>query len=79
MISLGLRLEAGQQKSGRAKKTVMVSGMFVQQILTLMDKIGESNPHFARCIKPNPSNLALQLVNVPVLEQLRYGGVLLGS
>ena len=41
-----------------------------------MDTVRETEPHFIRCIKPNPENLCDVYDRPAVTEQLRYGGVL---
>ncbi|OEH75849.1 myosin f [Cyclospora cayetanensis] len=45
-----------------------------EQLHTLMETIGETSPHFIRCIKPNPQNLPDVFHRPSVNEQLRYGG-----
>ena len=42
----------------------------------LMGTLKECQPHFIRCIKPNPASQPGQLAPEYVLEQLRAGGVL---
>ena len=42
----------------------------------LMGTLKECQPHFIRCIKPNPQSQPGQLAPPYVLEQLRAGGVL---
>merc|ERR1719160_2163979 len=41
-----------------------------------MDVVNKTEPHFVRCIKPNPQNLSDVYDRPHVTEQLRYGGVL---
>jgi myosin heavy subunit len=42
----------------------------------LMGTLIQCQPHFIRCIKPNPQSRPGQLAPQYVLEQLRAGGVL---
>lgn len=65
-----------QQEAKRRRKLVTVSGEFRDQLQALMQTIGDTNPHFIRCIKPNPENLPDLFHRPSVNEQLRYGGVL---
>ncbi|KAF4705085.1 hypothetical protein FOZ63_012578, partial [Perkinsus olseni] len=63
--------------SGKSKKKLTtISGEFKQQLNELMDTVRETEPHFIRCIKPNPMNLPDVYDRPSVCEQLRYGGVL---
>lgn len=41
-----------------------------------MDSLAATDPHFIRCIKPNPLNSPDAFDRIAVTEQLRYGGVL---
>lgn len=41
-----------------------------------MGTLKQCQPHFIRCIKPNPQSKPGQLAPAYVLEQLRAGGVL---
>ncbi|CAJ1329265.1 unnamed protein product, partial [Effrenium voratum] len=61
-----------------------VSGEFRQQLQELLQQIERTEPHFIRCIKPNPKNQAFvdgdsskPFFHRPsVAEQLSYQGVL---
>lgn len=60
-----------------------VSGEFRQQLKELLQQIQSTEPHFIRCIKPNPQNQAFLpdsekpfLHRPSVAEQLSYQGVL---
>lgn len=46
------------------------------QLTSLMDIVDLTEPHFIRCIKPNPQNEPDRYDRKGVTEQLRYGGVL---
>jgi myosin-5 len=53
-----------------------VGGRFRRQLGGLMAALGECQPHFVRCVKPNPEGAPGALAPPYVLEQLRAGGVL---
>ena len=61
---------------GRKKKLLTLSNEFKDQLQLLMDTVTQTEPHFIRCIKPNPQNLPDVYDRPSVTEQLRYGGVL---
>lgn len=58
------------------KKKYTVSSEFKDQLSSLMDVVDLTEPHFIRCIKPNPQNVPDLFDRKGVTEQLRYGGVL---
>jgi len=64
------------KKAGGKKKKYSVSSEFKDQLASLMDIVDLTEPHFIRCIKPNPQNEADRYDRKAVTEQLRYGGVL---
>jgi len=66
--------EAGQDT--KKKKKITVSSEFKEQLSHLMDIVDTTEPHFIRCIKPNPENEPDRYNRKSVTEQLRYGGVL---
>lgn len=61
---------------GAKKKKYTVSSEFKEQLSSLMDIVDLTEPHFIRCIKPNPQNEPDRYDRKAVTEQLRYGGVL---
>mmetsp|Transcript_1682 Transcript_1682/g.4333 ORF Transcript_1682/g.4333 Transcript_1682/m.4333 type:complete len:1653 (-) Transcript_1682:108-5066(-) len=61
--------------SGKMKK-MTVSSLFKGQLESLMSKLSKAQPHFVRCVKPNPENLAGRFNRKTVVEQLRSGGVI---
>jgi len=63
-------------KTGSKKKRITVSSEFKDQLTSLMDIVDLTEPHFIRCIKPNPQNEPDRYDRKAVTEQLRYGGVL---
>mmetsp|Transcript_46607 Transcript_46607/g.134896 ORF Transcript_46607/g.134896 Transcript_46607/m.134896 type:complete len:1333 (-) Transcript_46607:65-4063(-) len=68
--------DTGDQKVGGKKKKYTVSSEFKDQLSSLMDIVDLTEPHFIRCIKPNPQNEPDRYDRKAVTEQLRYGGVL---
>jgi len=62
--------------AGKKKKKYSVSSEFKDQLTSLMDIVDTTEPHFIRCIKPNPTNEPDKYDRKGVTEQLRYGGVL---
>ncbi|CAE7831132.1 XI-D [Symbiodinium sp. CCMP2592] len=53
---LGNAAKEDQPKGGKKKKYT-VSSEFKEQLSSLMDVVDLTEPHFIRCIKPNPQNL----------------------
>jgi len=53
-----------------------VGSQFKEQLLSLMDKIYATSPHYIRCLKPNDQNVPDCFDRMRTTEQLRYGGVL---
>eukprot|EP00440_Ansanella_granifera_P071094 gb/GFBE01077158.1/.p1 GENE.gb/GFBE01077158.1/~~gb/GFBE01077158.1/.p1 ORF type:complete len:1701 (+),score=509.72 gb/GFBE01077158.1/:1-5103(+) len=68
--------EQAGPKAGGKKKKYTVSSEFKDQLSSLMDVVDMTEPHFIRCIKPNPQNQPDLFDRKGVTEQLRYGGVL---
>ena len=62
---------------GKGKKEAKtVSNSFRISLNSLMLKMGFCEPHFVRCIKPNPSKQPKAWDNELVMRQLRYTGML---
>ncbi|KAL6056207.1 Unconventional myosin-XIX [Balamuthia mandrillaris] len=57
-------------------KFVSVASQFKQSLNELMQTITATNPHYVRCIKPNPEKQSFLFEKPQVLHQLRCGGVL---
>eukprot|EP00927_Polykrikos_kofoidii_P024116 TRINITY_DN219_c0_g1_i1.p1 TRINITY_DN219_c0_g1~~TRINITY_DN219_c0_g1_i1.p1 ORF type:complete len:1712 (+),score=344.09 TRINITY_DN219_c0_g1_i1:102-5237(+) len=72
----GAKPAAKAPAGGKKKKLYTVSAEFKEQLNHLMDMVDTTEPHFIRCIKPNPQNLPDLYDRKGVTEQLRYGGVL---
>ncbi|CAK0853868.1 unnamed protein product [Prorocentrum cordatum] len=68
-------VQTGSRRVVAAKK-YSVSGEFRGQLRALMQRIRTTEPHFVRCIKPNPENRAGVFHRSSVVQQLRYQGVL---
>merc|ERR1719440_1844384 len=64
------------EQGAKKKKLHTVSAEFKDQLASLMDIVDMTEPHFIRCIKPNPQNEPDRYERKSVTEQLRYGGVL---
>ncbi|CAE7480335.1 XI-B [Symbiodinium pilosum] len=71
-----LNKEEPEGVAGKKKKKYTVSSEFKDQLASLMDIVDLTEPHFVRCIKPNPQNEPDRYDRKAVTEQLRYGGVL---
>jgi myosin heavy subunit len=73
-IAAQLEEEAAQVGKKKAQKTVGSS--FRASLKLLMEKLEQADPHFIRCVKPNPQKkpnlFAADIVN----EQLLYSGVM---
>ena len=46
-------------KPSRRPAAATVSSKFKEQLASLIDKIGNANPHYVRCIKPNAAKVYL--------------------
>jgi len=73
----GAAAAATAGRGGRsAFKLNSVGAQFRRQLGGLMGTLGACQPHYIRCIKPNPESQPGALAPEHVLEQLRAGGVL---
>jgi hypothetical protein len=79
---LGKELDAsGPAKGGKAKpkgkaEAQTVSNAFRKSLALLMEKMGMCEPHFVRCIKPNPQKQPKLWDLELVMRQLTYTGML---
>ena len=48
---------------------------FARQLNELMTALNATEPHYIRCVKPNPNKAPMQLYGQMTLEQLQYAGV----
>ncbi|CAK0821355.1 unnamed protein product [Prorocentrum cordatum] len=65
-----------QAAKGTKRKAQTVSNEFKESIAALMSKLKEADPHFIRCIKPNPEKKPDMFHSQLVMEQLLYSGAL---
>eukprot|EP01060_Flectonema_neradi_P030791 TRINITY_DN4540_c0_g1_i1.p1 TRINITY_DN4540_c0_g1~~TRINITY_DN4540_c0_g1_i1.p1 ORF type:complete len:1469 (+),score=315.34 TRINITY_DN4540_c0_g1_i1:57-4463(+) len=61
---------------GVGGKKATVTMIFNQQLKDLMALINTTNPHWIRCIKPNPQKIKRNIHGVSVMNQLSSSGVL---
>jgi myosin V len=59
-----------------ANKRPTIGGQFALQLTELRKRIGQTSPHYIRCLKPNQSLAASEFDNAMIADQLRYAGVL---
>jgi len=64
---------AGSSTAANRRKTL--GAKFSGQLQGLMDTLNSTEPHYIRCVKPNPNKAPLQFYGNMVLEQLQYAGV----
>jgi len=57
---------------------VSVGSQFKRQLAELAAKLTELQPHYVRCIKPNPQNAPMQLDQPYALEQLKWVSLAVG-
>ena len=57
--------------SGKARG---MAGSFARQLDSLMSMLGQTTPHYVRCIKPNTTQQAARFEAALTLHQLRCGG-----
>lgn len=63
-------------KSLKAFQFVSVCSHFKRQLAELMGLLNQLEPHYVRCIKPNPGSKPLLLDDSYALHQLKCGGVM---
>jgi len=59
------------QKDQRAS----LGSQFTQQLMLLVQTLDKTEPHYVRCVKPNPSKAELTFVPTMCYEQLLFSGV----
>ncbi|GAX27212.1 hypothetical protein FisN_13Lh232 [Fistulifera solaris] len=64
------------QRHGSFVGRATVGGQFRNQLRDLRDKIGLTNPHYIRCLKPNDQLIPDVYDTAIVAEQLKCGGIL---
>ncbi|KAH7306277.1 hypothetical protein KP509_22G004800 [Ceratopteris richardii] len=65
-----------EEPSKSSYKFSSIGTRFKQQLQALMETLNSTEPHYIRCVKPNPYNKPGLFENFNVLQQLRCGGVL---
>jgi|MDSY01.1.fsa_nt_gb hypothetical protein len=61
---------------GKKKQATTLGQVFRTQLSKLMAALGECEPHFVRCIKPNHDKLSGQFNSEMVVSQMRCAGLL---
>ncbi|KAG0458638.1 hypothetical protein HPP92_021766 [Vanilla planifolia] len=64
------------EDSSKSTKFSSIGSRFRQQLLTLLEALNATEPHYIRCIKPNNLLKPAIFENNNVLQQLRCGGVM---
>ena len=75
-MSDGVLSPRSMSKRRSAFMLASVGSLFRRQLSGLMNTLGECQPHFIRCIKPNEMSMPGDFAPSYVVEQLRAGGVL---
>ncbi|CAK0836615.1 unnamed protein product [Prorocentrum cordatum] len=75
-IAEAVSAEVKESSGQRGKKVQTVSVKFRKSLASLMDKLNTAQPHFIRCVKPNPDKRPFQFVSSMTQEQLVYSGVM---
>jgi hypothetical protein len=58
-----------------SQRKATLGSQFRGQLTALMATLGATEPHYIRCIKPNPNKEARSFSAPMILQQLRYAGV----
>jgi len=58
-----------------ANKKISLGSKFAKQLTDLMTALNQTEPHYIRCVKPNPNKAPMQFYGAMSLEQLQYAGV----
>jgi myosin-7 len=66
--------KGGRPMGGGSKTTAAT--YFKNQLTSLVNTLGETSPHYVRCIKPNMEKEAFLFDDDQVISQLRYSGML---
>ena len=67
---------AGSGGNNKDRQKATTASHFKAQLTLLLNKIGSTDPHYIRCLKPNDEAKPSLLIPKRLAEQLRYGGVL---
>ncbi|CAL9227216.1 unnamed protein product [Arabidopsis halleri] len=64
------------EDANNKSKFSSIASRFKQQLMTLLETLSTTEPHYIRCVKPNNLLKPLIFENQNVLQQLRCGGVM---
>ncbi|CDY65572.1 BnaCnng47770D [Brassica napus] len=64
------------EDANKKTKFSSIGSRFKQQLVTLLETLSTTEPHYIRCVKPNNLLKPLIFENQNVLQQLRCGGVM---
>jgi len=67
--------ELAEANAPGKKKAKTVSSGFRSSLASLVQKLNEADPHFIRCVKPNPEKVPDKFASTLVMEQLTCSGV----
>jgi len=78
ITGIGEVSDTGKQRRGKGVNFITVATQYKEQLHNLMTTLSSTFPHFIRCIIPNHKQVAGQIDDSVVLDQLRCNGVLEG-
>jgi len=61
--------------AGSASSKISLGGQFRNQLISLLENLRKTEPHFVRCVKSNNKKKAATFDGFLVLEQLKYAGL----
>ncbi|KAL1554938.1 myosin-17-like [Salvia divinorum] len=64
------------EESSKSSKFSSIGSRFKLQLVSLMETLNSTEPHYIRCVKPNNVLKPAIFENVNIIQQLRCGGVL---
>ncbi|KAK9288816.1 hypothetical protein L1049_017281 [Liquidambar formosana] len=64
------------EESSKTSKFSSIGSRFKQQLISLLETLSATEPHYIRCVKPNNLLKPAIFENSNVLQQLRCGGVM---
>ncbi|XP_043719718.1 myosin-6 isoform X1 [Telopea speciosissima] len=64
------------EESSKSSKFSSIGSRFKQQLVSLLETLSATEPHYIRCVKPNNLLKPAIFENSNVLQQLRCGGVM---
>jgi len=63
------------KSEAKTTKRITLGGQFRNNLNDLMKRLNTTEPHYIRCVKPNPDKAANDFRGTMCLQQLRYAGV----